>query len=751
MQNWRFFLRDPLLEVSFTEVEEPEGWDALEQILQRSDLYTGMENKYSENLIFTEEGADYMIAKFDLYRFDGQIEFKAELYCDAVLSFTLSGIINMVTYRNEQGRVNINFEDTSFQRKLFNRLTIPVKLSDHLSIEGVEIGYMDKVVIPFHSKAIQYTANYLANQALMPLHFTDRPNAHTTPWELSGGDVIGATEPTTTEPSGAGRSIVVNEGTIEQYIDIECRVIVSPLASITRDDAITYTYTGGFDYIVRDSDGDHTVHSEAGIIQAFANTYDFTFTITIRLDPGDSCTITFFDFYEETLPGTGTLARDQTYNYAEDSFITMLEESIYPVSTVKGYKIYEALNKVTESITDRPDAIRSDYFGRIDSDPEAYDTTGCGGEMLYTNGLAIRNMLDNNGDEFEITASFDQLFNALNVLHGIGMRVEKDAGVPYLRIEPKEYFYQNTPIKTFSNVSELIISVATEYAWNEVEIGFTKWEAEGINGIDEFNTKHNYAFPVKNINKKLTLTTDVITGGYAIETTRRQQYNSSPTTDWKYDNDGFFVSLNRTNQTFISEEENPYHLEGDVYPKTYATGTITERNEAFVSVSNVLSPETSYNLRYSPSRCMVNNYRYVAGTIAHSSDLPLKFQQGLGNTVMRTELGDSCDNIDGLISENQDIIKDNLVTNDKFPYFEPVKLEFSYPMDRVEFEFLKDNENKSILVSCGENGNYQATLKEMKYIENTQGGIVNIVALNSPCISGAYDSAYDDSFDTGSC
>lgn len=749
--EYRFYMRDPLVSMTWTQVEEPEGWDALEETLQRSDAYTGMDNLYSSDLLFSLEGADFLIDKFELYRFDGHIDFKAELYCNQQLTSTITGIINLITYREENHRVSVSFEDTGFQRKFLNRIQTPINLSDELSIEGVNIGALVRNNIPFHSKEIFYTGEYNIDPALRDLTIIDRPNSHTTPWHLLSGDVIGMTEPTTLEPTGAGRAIIVNNGTLEQNITISGRVIISPLTSIFRNDSNTYTYTGGFNYLYSDSDGSHVIYSTPGIIQGSANTYDFSFDINVRLAPGDSCILTYFDAYEETLPGTGTISRNQHYIYGSECSLSLEELSLFPTSTVDTYKIYEVLNKVVESITDRTDAIRSDFFGRTDSVPHVYTEDGCGSQAAYTNGLNIRNMLDNTGNPFDITANFLQLFNCLNVHNSIGFAIEKIGGIPYVRIEPKEYFYNNTPIKTFNNVSDLAKSVATEYAWNEIEIGYSQWEVENINGIDEFNTKHIYTFPVKNINKRLTLLTDIICGGYAIEMTRRQQYNNEPTTDWKYDNNGFIISLNRISQTFDTQEENPYHQDGDTYPKTYPVGTITERNEMFLQVDGVISPETSYNLRYSPSRCMVNNYRYVAGTISHNPSLPLKFQSGTGNIVMLTEMDDVCDNVNGAISENQDIISDNLDTDDKFAYFEPLKLEFTFPMDRVEFESIKANQNRSIVVSCSDSNNIQATIKELKYTHNTEGGIATVTALASTCIDGAYDSGFDESFDIGSC
>lgn len=753
MLEYRFYMRDPLLTMTWTEVEEPEGWDALKEVLQRSDAYTGMDNLYSSDLVFVENGATYLISKFELYKFDGQIDFKVEKYCDSVLVNTFTGIINLVTYQEINYRVSVSFEDTGFQRKFLNRIQTPVNLDAELSIEGVNIGALHREEIPFHSKEIIYTANYIVNQALNPIHIVDGDNGHTTPWTVQGADVIGATEPLTLDITSGARYILTNTGTLERNVRIYGRVVISPLWNTTRDTGPveTFTYTGGFQYRITDSDGNHTVYDTPGIEQETANEYDFDFDITVRLAPGDSTHIYVLDDYEETLPGDNTLARDDYATYGTESFLSFEEMSVFPSSSVEGFKIYEVLNKVAESITDRVDAIRSDYFGRIDSTPYAYAENGCGSQALYTNGLNIRRMLNNDGNPFDITANFQQLFNLLNVHDSIGFAIEKIGGIPYIRIEPKEYFYNNSPIKTFENVSDLLTSVASEYAWNEVEIGYTNWEVENINGIDEFNTKHIYAFPVKNINKRLTLITDVVCGGYAIEMTRRQQYNTSPTTDWKFDNNPFLISLNRIEQTFGSEEFNPYHQDGDTYPKTYDVGTITERNEMFLQVENVISPDTSYNLRYSPSRCMINNYRYVAGTISHSPDLPLKFQEGTGNIIMLTEMDDVCDNVNGEISENQDIYRDNLDADNKSPYFEPVKYDFTYPMTDAEFESLKANGNRSILVSCSTGDTKRATIKEINYQPNTEGGIAGITALSSPCVGGGFDNGFDNGYDIGSC
>lgn len=411
-------------------------------------------------------------------------------------------------------------------------------------------------------------------------------------------------------------------------------------------------------------------------------------------------------------------------------------------TTVEGYQIYEALNIIAESITGQTDAIRSDYFGRTNSVPKSYGETGCEALSLVTDGKNIRNMVDRDGVKTPITSSFSELFQALNVHNNLGLRIERSGSNYYVRIEPKEYFFQRTSIFTATDPSSLLIEVAKERLWNDIEIGYNQWEIENVNGIDEPNTKHNYAIATTNIKQKLSQVTNYITGGYAIEMTRRNQYEDNPTLDWRYDDNKFIIALNRvqvTSDLYSDSEE------------TYAIGTVSERNELF-TVTDLISPETAYNLRFSPARAAINWYKTIAPALLKKADTSMKFTSGLGNINMTTELTEACAITNGVIAENQDISDSSTVFDgvERIALYAPIWISFEYPLYLSEFINIRDNSNQAITVSCGDR-TYFGFLEDINYKPNLSGGIADFKLLMAYCYQGGFDDGFNGGFDISQC
>lgn len=89
---------------------------------------------------------------------------------------------------------------------------------------------------------------------------------------------------------------------------------------------------------------------------------------------------------------------------------------------------------------------------------------------------------------------------------------------------------------------------------------------------------------------------DFIASGYSIEDVRRQQYAQTATNSYENDEDPFIISLRRNNDALIAET-----------------------NEAFPKVENLISPATSYNLRLSPARMLLNWGKWLSGSFAFKS------------------------------------------------------------------------------------------------------------------------------------
>ena len=367
----------------------------------------------------------------------------------------------------------------------------------------------------------------------------------------------------------------------------------------------------------------------------------------------------------------------------------LFEFDITTVSTVEAtnaplYKIYETGEAITQRITSLENVFRSSFLGRKNSSPESYDENGCFSFAGIMNGGHIR------GLSVPLFCSMDQYYKSINAYYPCGIGFQKENDNYILRLEERDYFYDNTSTTLQCPFAKDIkTSVAKEYFVSDIFLGFNKWEVENINGLDEVNSKRTYTTGVKAIDNKLNIESPFVGGMYAIEITRRKGNNS---TDTDYDNDNFIICTNRS-------------VDGNGVPNNMG---VAEKNENFSTVNNILAPDTSYNLRITPARSLIRHMKYIASSIYKQAGRLVRFTYGEANFSAQSALVDSTcinGNFNGqLLTENQDIAWDNANINID-PIYIPEYIEFEYPVSFVDYLTIKNNPYKCIEVSQG-NSNF---------------------------------------------
>lgn len=738
---WTFYLND-------VEVDEPIGWDSVEFVLHRSDEFVGLENIFSDqSLKFYGNGATIIQTIFEADGIDGVIEFKVIENCETSTS-TEEYSINLITYNQEEDGVSVQIEKSDFDRKFKNRLEVPVNLDSTTALDGEDLSDFTIENIKLHSKEIYKQAKLIQNPLLTSIvdehTFSISPalNRFFFPLQISTSELLTAYE----------ISELIKFNTPSEAWEISYKMF-EPGGDITVDYKLKGTLydacpdNRSFVFALRYDYGDDAIFEstipEGSLIEA--TLYEQTGgIITIPFDIEGSFTVPYVAEREiliyislSNYRNFNTVSPSPSvfqYDNDSDNFLTFSQITQYSPSSARSFLVHEAFAKTAEYITGVKDCFRSDFFGRTNSFPNTYSENGCGAYVAISNGLNIRNMLQKDDTNFPIITSFQDLFNALNAVYNLGIRIELVSGKRYIRVEPKSYFFSSTSDIVLENPSNVSITPAIEYIYNEFEIGYRKFETEEINGIDEFNTTHNYSLPVIKAKKRLSQFSQFIAGGFAIEQTRRQQYTEKPTTDYKYDNDNFLICVNPTE---ITSDE---YGEGS---ETYTPGTVSERNENFSSVVNVFSPETAYNLRLSPARMGANWCSWLLASLYAKDDKIIKFLNGKGNYLVQTESSNDCE-ATGLISENGNLTEN---TSGETPYFKPIYVNLSYPLTLAEFKTLETNSNKSIAITgCQEQAGF---IKEVKY--KPCEGMAEFKLLVSTCLDGEFDSSFDDSFDIGTC
>lgn len=753
MINWLF-------KINNQEVEEPIGWDAVELTLQRSDTYLGLENIYSDNILFWNNGADIINAAYEAQSIDADLLFESLYDCgDSVLNTFVEGILNAFFYSVKNNEVTIKIEPSGFHRDFKNNIDQTINMSSNVAIDGVTpITDIQPIEFGLHSKTVTFIADFEVendsdSKTFAPgvdtLHMTiplsvegsegfDGLEDQVSPYLSSNADTtVGLVQ--LLWPNNTGKDQLIEfDYTIDGYVNVSGGGNISG-GSVTLPTSLQIRIGSTYD----------NAFAEGGVYYikpVFSKVYtngvvsvdlSESFNPTYNVPSGHNVYLSFVIAGIPTDSGSPFPWSVETH-FNKFSF-KLKNLNIADPSTATGYYIYEMLRKMCESMTGQIDCFRSNFFGREDL---GYESDGCGAWTTITNGLNIRNMFDKNGNRFPVNVVFSELFQDLSSIYCLGMRVEKENGLDVVRIEPAEYFYNASTIKTFFNVSDLTRTPATDLMFSKFSTGYDKWNlnVSGINALDEVNAQRVYSLPVKKANKVLERKTRLIGSGYLIEETRRLQYKDYLTTDFETDNDLFIICMNRT--TVVSDKYSRPAVD-----TMYLPGKVSERNEDFTDVKNVLDPDSIYNLRISPARMAANWYSFISPSFWKAANQKLLFVSGTGNFLESDTIG-HCSNITS-VAQNQNIENED-ITGTKAIY-NPEYLAFTTPISFQNYRDITSNTERAIGVSCSSQGQFIGFIKEMKYNPTTDGGVASFKLLSGSCITGDFNNDFNKDFFVGNC
>lgn len=418
--------------------------------------------------------------------------------------------------------------------------------------------------------------------------------------------------------------------------------------------------------------------------------FDSTLTGTTTIPDG----IGFYAVIEvfTTSDSGGT---DIDVNFEKETSISIQAVKVCPPTDANVYAINETLSRITEAITDNCLKVKSDYYGRTDSQPYTSAEDGCGSLRVTTSGLKIR-----RAPTPAFFASLKDMFDGLRGIDNIGMGIESNPFIPvfdWLRIEPVEYFYQDTEILALPYVPEAIISIQEQLHYSNIDSGYVKWEVERINGLDEPNSNRKYRTGLSSVNNPIDITSKLVAGSYAIETTRQQSFADTGAADTTYDNETFIICVERQAYGFIVEQGN------------------------IDNPANVFSPQTLYNWRIRPFSNLMRWFKSIANSYANISDSANKlfFASGTGNFLAEGEIGGAypaCKLENGVKAENRDLgALDFIDITQATPLWKPEYAALRYPLSVADYKTLKANPYGYISFQCGTGEWKKAYIQNLRY------------------------------------
>jgi len=714
-------------ELDDIEVDEPINWSDFELSMKRDDTYHGIQFEASTgDLQFFGAGAEYLRNKRQTEGLRANVIFKASLACDTEYEEVYRGRLNFGKYKASCGQtciVSIPAEEESCRVIFKSRFDQKVDMDSTLAFDKITAlpGYAGMgLEIEIPAKALQTGVAGHVDEGSDPVNHHIQTFA----------DVIVIMRPT----YGIAENNTIATGQLEPIGNAESNrddfpIPLSPqllfedtIECFAGEFAYEFGFTGTFELennvLAADADlvsvklkvvtwdGVGDIYTNATLVDEITlpfsgpvypsisgSYFDQLISGTISLPDG----IGFYGFIEFNItvgcPGAIDLFANNTF--APQTYVNISATKLCPPTPADAYLIHEALSHVAEAITNRCIRVRSDYYGRIDSQPFAATEDGCGGLRMFTSGLKLRQAPAGQDKYF---MSMKEALEGLRGVDNIGFTIDPDDTLPgffVLRIEPVEYFYQDTEVLVLDAIANGDDETNESGYYSRVLAGYKRWEVEKVNGLGELNSNREYRTSLDTINNTLDVTSSIVTGSYAIEVTRQQSFAESGAADTSYDNELFMLTLTR-----------------NAYDLSVEQGGIS-------GAVNIFDPATLFNFRLTPIRNLLRWFKSIANSYPNlgSSLSRLFFSSGTGNLTAAGELTDAtCKLESGVLTENQDISVSSFADQaDATPLWKPENISFTYPLSVAQYQELKANPFGYLSVQCGKGGFIKAFIKEIRF------------------------------------
>lgn len=365
--------------------------------------------------------------------------------------------------------------------------------------------------------------------------------------------------------------------------------------------------------------------------------------------------------------GTKTFAASATGRWAFDSTdgeFTIEYFLRQPATEVRAYRQFQVWQKHVIAMAGAQYGVVSNY---LNSTLPAYADMAPA-HVAITCGDSVRGFTD----EFKvgplpvgiippkIKTTFNQLFRDLNGRDFVGIGVEGNN----VRIEQAGYFFDDSTdvIDSLGAVKDLKISVATDYIFNQLKIGYKYRESDTLNGKDDPHTTSTWAAGITRVKNDLDLVSEYIASMYTWEYVRGNLSKKS-TTDSSNDNDIFLAELsgqiNAAGQWLLARRQND--------PGNSVTGLVAE--------------ETAFNLGLLPKRNLFRNGPRIRTGLHLQESSMLTFQSIEQNSKVTTRLSALGVLVEALSEQ---------ISRFGAPPFLPIFMEFTAPIPRDFMARMRD-------------------------------------------------------------
>ena len=284
------------------------------------------------------------------------------------------------------------------------------------------------------------------------------------------------------------------------------------------------------------------------------STWDLSCQLSGELDAGNS--IKYYLVFSIDMQNDDTARYFWAHiNVQKNSFVKMMmydniieEKPVYADTIL----IHDALNVVSQSISERELSVKSDWYNT----PESYINKGMiggGACKALTDGYHIRGL----ENDTIMKLSFKSLIESLNAMDCIGWGFSNESGNTFVRVERWDWFYQDTPIIEMNGATEIVIEVNTDHIITELKIGYKKYATTSqYNSIESPHGTRTFISGIKALSNTTEQESEFVADNYAIEEIRRAKTQVDQSEETSYDDTIFVFELMRRNGYILPDNSN---------------------------------------------------------------------------------------------------------------------------------------------------------------------------------------------------
>ena len=757
MAGWNFFLNG-------TEVEEPIGWDAIEFTAIRMESH-GIDQPFSTEMRFYEKGAKLIKALYDQYFINAEITI--QITSDVGYNgepYQFDGMLNLAIYEEhnvcdtDTWEITVGIIDDNFREQFKARQDVEIDLTSTKDLNDSTIAALTEKEIRLHRQDLYLQANgknladsstYTYNGPLGPI--AQRFAVVPTYWQQKDftnnyGSAFDTNVIFITRANWETTPIFKNNGTTTRTLNYE----------VTIDFTLTSNDSGGnIDMALA------FVVLNGNTLVSFTNLYivtltplqvvnvSNTYTGSISIPVGYTISLFFIQntFSTVTAAVTVDIEKGYTINLNEIN-------SGEFASTANCLTIEQWLKRAIYLMTGSNNKLLSDVFSEADG--------GCYWNNALTNGLRIR-QADLQDDLGALKTSWKKTFEALDRIFCLGWAFEWTGSEWKIRVEPREYFYQNSISQTFTNIGEVTTMAKVDMLANAIQLGFDeKWKNIQLSGTFAIHTDRNYFVNnramAENSSGKLDIRTEIIAEGYAIEFSRRLSDISfgGATSDRPNDYETFIIWLNRQTIELEAVQDTAFNLFQETGAVTFLPGTVSLPSNLITFSSSPLG--NLYNIFHTPARIACRWWK-VLGMHTYGLINPrLQFQVGEYQTTYASAISSAsepCIQIPSevTIAENSDIYADIIVPEAAEYLFKPIGVEFTYPQSLCDFLTLsQDEQYRKVRLTSGSLDIQGFIMEATNQPEDASGGTTKFTLIQANQLAptgAAFDTGFDDGYEIG--